>query len=154
MSSVLHPFIYMTIASCYSFIQYQSHFITFCLIFSPLILLLILFFTSLHFSFLCLSLHREWSGGDSTSAVPSYVRQLWPTDRWRNSTCSMSREYSLSVCFSFYRFQYYCQSTLFSTLHVFAYFCKFLQYLNFLFSLMNFQVLQPRSTNIRKEWNC
>ena len=45
----------------------------------------------------------------------------------------MSRKYSLSVSFSFYRFQYHCQSTLFSTLHVFAYFCKFLQYLILLF---------------------
>ena len=73
MSSILHPFIDMTIASCYSFIQYLSHFITFCLISSPLILLLILFFSSLLFSFLLFSFPCTGNEVEGIRLVPSQV---------------------------------------------------------------------------------
>ena len=121
MSSVLHPFIYMTISSCYSFIQYQSHFITFCLVSSPLILLLILFLSSLLIHSLFFSFPCTGNEVEGIRLVPSQVtldssgRQIGEETALAqcrgNIPClslSLPTAFNITSIYSFFHFACFC----------------------------------------------
>ena len=121
MSSALHPFIYMTIASCYSFIQYLSHFITFCLISSPLILLLILSFSSLLIYSLFFFFPCTGNEVEGIRLVPSQVtldssgRQIGEEIALAqcrgNIPClslSLSTAFNITSIYSFFHFACFC----------------------------------------------